>query len=403
MWASIGAKVSTVGKLRKNRGMYLRYGHAIKSIDENTLFPDAWEITVSAKDLTPNNFNTYIHHFIHGFQSNVEIIKTKVTSNAWLNDIGNADERAKLKAELDALRKKRENTLSQDFVLFAKSESDVNKKQLMLNTAYKQAGITDYWLLDELTESAEEKRLKPIANAAIAEVEKLRQRLADLRAKEKITPEIQTEIDNIIAQINPEGKDNVYTKAYDAALALAKAQFVRTRGLDKFNESDKSAAEIVERSAKLQVGTIPTSTQTIMTIFEKISQTENAATIETIRTDLENGTINDAYVRNLWNKYADDDFKVNYTGKIGSGAGLTDAQKQRTKLVDQFFSQTWAETHGSDAYADYNILYEWAETGGDVAKLNAGMTNFNNGMRDIWNELLKQNVSLQEKYTVEHK
>lgn len=398
MWASIGAKINTIGKLRKNRSMYLRYGHAIKSLDENTLFPDAWEITINAKDLTPNNFNTYIHHFIHGFQSNVEIIKTKVTNNAWINDIKNPDERAKLKAELDKMRQSRTQNELKDFVLFSRTDNE--KQQSLLNTAYMQAGVTDYWLLDELTESQEEKRLKPIVTAAISELDTLRKRLETLRASEKITSEIQTEIDNIIAKINPKGTNNVYTKAYNAALDLAKAQYVRTRGLDEFDESDEIAIEIVERSAKIQVGTVPISTQTIMTIFEKINKNEGSkykTTVDDIRADLEDGKLDEVYNINLWNKYADDDFKINYTGKIGSYFELTDAQKTRRSIVDKFYEET--------NYDDATLLklYEWADTDGDVAKLNTAMTNVENEDIAIWNELVKQNISLKEKYTVKNK
>jgi hypothetical protein len=67
LWASVGSTITCEGKLRKNEYMYKTYGSTIKSLTEDTLYPDAWKIKIDIKDLTPNNFNTYIHYFVNGF------------------------------------------------------------------------------------------------------------------------------------------------------------------------------------------------------------------------------------------------------------------------------------------------------------------------------------------------
>jgi hypothetical protein len=67
LWAAINATIQCVGQLRKNNYMYKTYHRTLKSIEVDTLYPDAWKITLDIKDLTPNNFNTYINYFVNGF------------------------------------------------------------------------------------------------------------------------------------------------------------------------------------------------------------------------------------------------------------------------------------------------------------------------------------------------
>ena len=45
----------------------MNYG--IKSIDEDMLWPEAWKVDVSIKDLTPNNFNLYAEYYKDGFKA----------------------------------------------------------------------------------------------------------------------------------------------------------------------------------------------------------------------------------------------------------------------------------------------------------------------------------------------
>ena len=69
-WAAIDVKVTFEGKLRKNveaSREIMNYG--IKSIDEDMLWPEAWKVDVSIKDLTPNNFNLYAEYYKDGFKA----------------------------------------------------------------------------------------------------------------------------------------------------------------------------------------------------------------------------------------------------------------------------------------------------------------------------------------------
>lgn len=68
-WAAVGSNITFEGKLRKNDYMNKIYGKTIKSINSDTLWPDAWKIDIQIKDLTPNNFNTYAEYFVHGYGS----------------------------------------------------------------------------------------------------------------------------------------------------------------------------------------------------------------------------------------------------------------------------------------------------------------------------------------------
>jgi hypothetical protein len=65
--------------LRKNKeAVQFFKSHGIKSIDEDMLWPDAWKLSIKIKDLTPNNFNTYIHYFNHGFgDANFKLLSTQ--------------------------------------------------------------------------------------------------------------------------------------------------------------------------------------------------------------------------------------------------------------------------------------------------------------------------------------
>ena len=67
MWATMSVQVSTVGKLRKNAQVAKELSGKVHSIDENTLFPDAWKMTITIDDLTPNNFNMYADYYLNGF------------------------------------------------------------------------------------------------------------------------------------------------------------------------------------------------------------------------------------------------------------------------------------------------------------------------------------------------
>jgi hypothetical protein len=82
LWAALSSEITFEGKLRKNKTISKNIRMAgttadtIKSITDDMLWPDAWKITITIKDLTPNNFNTYINYFVHGFETSAEILAT---------------------------------------------------------------------------------------------------------------------------------------------------------------------------------------------------------------------------------------------------------------------------------------------------------------------------------------
>lgn len=62
--------------------MYKTYGNTLKSITPDVLYPDAWKIKIDIKDLTPNNFNTYINYFVYGFEGSTKILQTQLNQGA---------------------------------------------------------------------------------------------------------------------------------------------------------------------------------------------------------------------------------------------------------------------------------------------------------------------------------
>ena len=66
-WAAMDCEVTFEGKLRKNPEFSKKLSKTIKSIDENMLWPDAWKIKLTIKDLTPNNFNLYADYYENGY------------------------------------------------------------------------------------------------------------------------------------------------------------------------------------------------------------------------------------------------------------------------------------------------------------------------------------------------
>jgi hypothetical protein len=331
--------------------MYLRYGHSIKSLDENTLFPDAWEVNVEIKDLTPNNFNTYIHHFIHGFQSNVEILKTKVKKDQWITHT-DAATRDKMRSEMDRLRTSRQGDAENTFVLFAAAAGN-NTKNIMLENARMAAGITDGWMLDQLEPTEAEKNMQIAAQEALDKLNRKREQQAELTEAVREQQALVTELERQLQSAERSGNSNeaarirqelasakqlfelkntelatvnedlsatntrgVYAEAVAAAEALAKAQYCRTRGINEFNENDEAAQQVIQRQVALQIGEIPQTTQVIMDIFDKIRK-NNPHELATLRDDLEDGKIDNEAYRQMWNEYAPDSQKVDSTGAIG--------------------------------------------------------------------------------------
>jgi hypothetical protein len=69
-WAALDIEITFEGKLRKHveASNYFK-NKGIKSIDEDMLWPEAWKVDVTIKDLTPNNFNLYAEYYQYGFKA----------------------------------------------------------------------------------------------------------------------------------------------------------------------------------------------------------------------------------------------------------------------------------------------------------------------------------------------
>jgi hypothetical protein len=91
LWASVGSTITCEGDLRKNSWMAKKFGKNTKinssnkllSIDEDTLWPAAWKIDIQIKDLTPNNFNTYIDYFKNGHEANFALVRAAADAKQW--------------------------------------------------------------------------------------------------------------------------------------------------------------------------------------------------------------------------------------------------------------------------------------------------------------------------------
>ena len=90
-WAALDLKIKFEGKLRKNEeaSKFFRE-EGILSIDENMLWPEAWKVELSIRDLTPNNFNVYAEYYEHGFKA--EEIATLERDIGLIEAIGDAFE-----------------------------------------------------------------------------------------------------------------------------------------------------------------------------------------------------------------------------------------------------------------------------------------------------------------------
>lgn len=69
-WAAMDSEITFEGKLRKNEKVSNELSKlGIKSIDKDMLWPDAWKIKLTIKDLTPNSFNLYADYYENGYCS----------------------------------------------------------------------------------------------------------------------------------------------------------------------------------------------------------------------------------------------------------------------------------------------------------------------------------------------
>ena len=75
IFAAMGVKITTVGKLRKVSSADMKSLQSAAGIrgDPDALFPDAYKIEITIKNLAPNNFNTYMNYLINGREGNVSV------------------------------------------------------------------------------------------------------------------------------------------------------------------------------------------------------------------------------------------------------------------------------------------------------------------------------------------
>jgi hypothetical protein len=71
-YAALGVEVTHVGKLRTNPDVG-KSMNSLKSLNRDTLYPDAYKMTLNVVDLCPNNFNNYIDYLRDGRASQVQI------------------------------------------------------------------------------------------------------------------------------------------------------------------------------------------------------------------------------------------------------------------------------------------------------------------------------------------
>lgn len=69
IYAAMGITVTQEGKLRKIENANVQYAPGLNA-DSDAMFPDAYKVVINLRNLTPENFNTYIYYLMAGQQSN---------------------------------------------------------------------------------------------------------------------------------------------------------------------------------------------------------------------------------------------------------------------------------------------------------------------------------------------
>lgn len=89
-WAGMTSQFQAIGKLRTNQHMDALYGTnngsitRIGMIDKDTLWPEAWHVTLNIRPLTPWNFNTHMAYYLNGFGANQKN-RLATMKTSWLN------------------------------------------------------------------------------------------------------------------------------------------------------------------------------------------------------------------------------------------------------------------------------------------------------------------------------
>ena len=127
----------------KNTDMFTKcLSYGLGSVDKDSLWPEAWKMSIKIADLTPNNFNTYVDHFTRGFtqieRNNMIKLAGQTTINSsaqlakWMMKfLGVADEQ-QAKAESEKLYGQlRANTYDNNLIVLTNAtDNDSNKMSL---------------------------------------------------------------------------------------------------------------------------------------------------------------------------------------------------------------------------------------------------------------------------------
>ena len=89
IYAAMGVDVKMQGKLRRVYNIPLPSAGGLLS-DGDTLFPDAYYVTITLRNLAPENFNTYLNYPDKGSKRNINVTDKKVKSRVGVGDIVDA-------------------------------------------------------------------------------------------------------------------------------------------------------------------------------------------------------------------------------------------------------------------------------------------------------------------------
>lgn len=159
IWASIDMTVNSCGKVFRappsgdivnNLLDSTILSNAFKNLNKSTLWPTAWQVTLTINSLVPNNFNTYLEFIYNGFSANTVITNTSKAdslNNDLLSDAGGlirgfTNQVADLSRQLaQALNPGRTNT--QIIIIFLNTGSAI----ILYVQAYFFELIYEYFLL----------------------------------------------------------------------------------------------------------------------------------------------------------------------------------------------------------------------------------------------------------------
>lgn len=104
IWASIDMTVNSCGKVFRapndpNKSMIHKtlldttvLKGAFKNLNTSTLWPTAWQVTLTIHSLVPNNFNTYLEFIYNGFNAKTVITNTSNAKSLNNDYVGNLNE-----------------------------------------------------------------------------------------------------------------------------------------------------------------------------------------------------------------------------------------------------------------------------------------------------------------------